>query len=58
MELFTERGHRWFDLKRFGEANAVLEGIKPGWQDSDLLLPVPETEIEINPNLLPQNAGY
>ena len=58
MELFTERGHRWFDLKRFGEANAVLEGIKPGWQDTDLLLPIPETEIEINPNLLPQNAGY
>ena len=58
MELFTERGHRWFDLKRFGEASAVLEGIKLGWQDTDLLLPVPETEIEINPNLLPQNAGY
>ncbi len=58
VELFTEQGHRWFDLKRTGNANEVLSAIKPNWQSTDILLPIPETELEINPNLLPQNSGY
>lgn len=57
-ELFVESGHRWFDLKRTGNADAVLGAFKPGWQSTDILLPIPESELEINPNLLPQNAGY
>jgi len=57
-ELFSESGHRWFDLKRTGNADAVLGAIKPGWQSTHILLPIPESELEINPNLLPQNAGY
>lgn len=58
VELFTEFGHRWFDLKRTGRASEILAPLKPGWQDTDILLPIPETELLINPNLLPQNPGY
>ncbi|MFD2101412.1 RagB/SusD family nutrient uptake outer membrane protein [Flagellimonas iocasae] len=58
VELFTEQGHRWFDLKRSGRADQVLDPVKPNWRPSDLLLPIPETELENNLNLLPQNPGY
>ena len=58
VELFTEWGQRWFDLKRTGRANTVLSVLKEGWQPTDVLLPVPEVDIEINGNLLPQNSGY
>lgn len=58
VELFTEQGHRWFDLKRTGRADAVLSVAKTNWQPTGVLLPVPESELEINPNLLPQNPGY
>jgi len=58
VELFAEQGHRWFDLKRLGLANAVLGELKPNWEGTDLLLPIPEAELESNPNLLPQNEGY
>lgn len=57
-ELFTEIGHRWFDLKRTGNAATVLAPLKPTWQNRDLLLPIPETEMILNPNLQPQNPGY
>ena len=58
VELFTEQGHRWFDLKRSGRATEQLGSTKPNWEETDVLLPVPESELEINPNLLPQNQGY
>ncbi|MGB2525719.1 RagB/SusD family nutrient uptake outer membrane protein [Flagellimonas sp. SN16] len=58
IELFTEQGHRWFDLKRTGRANGVLGAIKSNWRATDVLLPLPESELETNPNLLPQNEGY
>ncbi|MEE1963963.1 RagB/SusD family nutrient uptake outer membrane protein [Allomuricauda taeanensis] len=58
VELFTEQGHRWFDLKRTDRANEVLGVLKPNWEDTDVLLPIPESELETNPNLLPQNQGY
>lgn len=58
VELFTEKGHRWFDLKRMGKASEVLSPIKLGWRNTDTLLPIPENEILLNPNLLPQNDGY
>lgn len=56
-ELFTEYGHRFFDLKRTGRLDAVLT-IKPGWNSTDSLLPIPESELSLNPNLKPQNPGY
>lgn len=58
VELFTEHGQRWFDLKRTGTADDILGPIKPNWQATDVLFPIPETELELNPNLLPQNNGY
>lgn len=58
VELFTEQGHRWFDLKRSGRADQVLGRVKPNWRPTNVLLPIPEAELETNPNLLPQNPGY
>ncbi len=57
-ELFAEHGHRWFDLVRFGKANEILAPIKPGWKPTDVLLPIPESDLLLNPNLEPQNPGY
>jgi hypothetical protein len=57
-EFFTEQSHRWFDLKRTGSAATVLSTIKPGWENTDVLLPLPENELLLNENLLPQNPGY
>ncbi|GAA0560027.1 RagB/SusD family nutrient uptake outer membrane protein [Chitinophaga japonensis] len=58
VELFTEWGHRWLDLKRTGTANAVLSMVKsPGWQPADTLYPIPQRELSLNKNLT-QNPGY
>lgn len=57
-ELFTEFGHRWFDLKRTDMAQEILSSIKPGWRNTDVLLPIPDTELVANPKLNPQNPGY
>lgn len=57
-ELFTEYGHRFFDLKRHQAADAVLSAVKPGWNTTDALWPLPETELLANPGLAPQNPGY
>ncbi|OYX28894.1 MAG: hypothetical protein B7Z06_00230 [Flavobacteriales bacterium 32-35-8] len=58
VELFTEHGHRWFDLNRFDRANEVLSSIKPNWKSTNVLLPIPGNDLEFNPNLRPQNEGY
>nr|WP_262909012.1 RagB/SusD family nutrient uptake outer membrane protein [Leeuwenhoekiella parthenopeia] len=56
-ELFTEYGHRFFDLKRFDAADATLS-YKSGWEPYKIKLPLPDAELVLNPNLLPQNPGY
>ncbi len=57
-ELFCEWGHRWYDLKRTDRANNILAPIKGAtWQSTDVLWPVPQQEINLNP-LLTQNPGY
>lgn len=59
IELFSEWGHRWLDLKRTGKADEVLGVEKgPDWQPTDVLYPIPFSEIQNNRNLLPQNPGY
>lgn len=58
IELFSEQGHRFFDLKRTGRATEMLMNIKVNWNGYKLLLPLPESELLLNPNLLPQNEGY
>jgi len=57
-ELFTEYGHRFFDLKRNGKLDIALNGVKKGWNTTDSLLPIPESELNTNPSLRPQNPGY
>lgn len=57
-EFFTEHGHRFFDLKRLEKLDEKLSPIKPGWDTDDRLFPIPENELSVNPNLLPQNPGY
>lgn len=56
-ELFSEWGHRWFDLKRTGRADAVLGAEKSNWKSTDALYPIPAVEISKNPKLT-QNPGY
>jgi hypothetical protein len=51
-ELFIEWGHRWFDLKRSGNIDAVLGPIKSDWQSKDALFPIPQAEINADPNLV------
>jgi hypothetical protein len=59
IELFTESGHRWLDLKRTNSATVLLSALAyKEWQDTDVLYPVPQSEIVNNPNLGPQNQGY
>jgi len=60
---FAFEGKRWYDIARrqigdqvFGPSG--LEGDKPNFDSNDYLLPLPEDELERNPNLLPQNPGY
>lgn len=58
VELFSEWGHRWLDLKRMNKADDVLSPLKDkNWQSTDILYPIPATEILNNPNLN-QNKGY
>ncbi len=61
VELFTEWGHRWLDLKRTGQVDAVMSVVTPmkggSWSPDWALYPVPANEIQANHNLT-QNPGY
>lgn len=59
VELFSEWGHRWLDLKRTALASNVLGSIasKQPWSNDALLYPIPYSELVTDPNLT-QNAGY
>lgn len=58
VELFSECGHRWLDLKRTGTANNVLSTMKgDNWQSTDVLFPIPQIERNNNKNIT-QNPGY
>ncbi|HEX9825398.1 MAG TPA: RagB/SusD family nutrient uptake outer membrane protein, partial [Flavobacteriaceae bacterium] len=57
VELFTEWGHRWLDLKRTNRVDNILGAIKPNWEATDALYPIPQVQIDNNPNTT-QNAGY
>lgn len=56
-ELFTEYGHRFFDLRRTGKLDTTLSD-KAGWNATDGLWPLPQSELLTNPFLTPQNPGY
>ncbi|SEP46721.1 SusD family protein [Niastella yeongjuensis] len=61
VELFTEWGHRWFDLKRTNIINTIMPSItivKNGtWEKTDQLYPIPQSEINKAPQII-QNSGY
>ncbi|MBO9570845.1 MAG: RagB/SusD family nutrient uptake outer membrane protein [Chitinophagaceae bacterium] len=61
VELFAEWGHRWFDLKRTGQINSVMNIATPlkggSWETTDQLYPIPIDDILKSPNLV-QNPGY
>ncbi|SFD30590.1 RagB/SusD family nutrient uptake outer membrane protein [Spirosoma endophyticum] len=60
---FLYEGHRWFDLIRTGRAQTVLNAhyasqkLNFSVQDFELLFPIPQAEIDLNPKLK-QNNGY
>lgn len=57
VEFFCEFGHRFYDLKRLSQLEMISK-VKPAWSSHMELLPLPENEIFLNSNLLPQNTGY
>jgi len=57
VELFTEMGDRWFNLRRTGRIDVVMKATKPNWQPYEALYPIPTSELTANPQLK-QNSGY
>lgn len=61
VELFTEWGHRWLDLKRTEKADSVMNSIAPlkggTWASYKTYWPIPLQDITNNPNLK-QTTGY
>jgi hypothetical protein len=69
IELFSELGHRWYDLKRMpglsNPSGSLADEVMPAataakggtWNDEWELYPVPLTDMESDPNLV-QNPGY
>ena len=57
VELAFEN-HRWFDLLRTDRAIAVMNAKGFNVQPFRLLLPIPLTQIQINPDKIKQNPGY
>ena len=61
IELFSEWGHRWYDLKRTNRIDAVMTVAAPikggAWESFKQLYPIPNSEIERNKNMV-QNTGY
>ena len=51
---FAFEGHRWYDLKRTGNAISVIPSVI---STDDYLWPIPQDERDVNPNL-DQNPGY
>ncbi len=60
---FLCEGHRWFDLVRTGRAQTVLnaffasKGLSFTVESYELIMPLPQREIDIDPNLV-QNPEY
>lgn len=62
-EFFTEWGHRWFDLKRVGKIDAVMQAYAPVkgavWSPYKSLYPISQAQIDLSPGMKgQQNAGY
>lgn len=61
IELFSEWGHRWLDIKRSATIDAVMTATAPvkgsTWNTNWKLYPIPVNDLQFNPNIF-QNPGY
>ncbi|HWW41192.1 RagB/SusD family nutrient uptake outer membrane protein [Pedobacter sp.] len=63
IELFTEWGHRWLDLKRTGKVDEVMTKVTPkksngeAWKSYQQYYPISTYELQSNPNLT-QTPGF
>ncbi|MDR3716749.1 MAG: RagB/SusD family nutrient uptake outer membrane protein [Puia sp.] len=63
VELFTELGHRWLDLKRTSLVDSIMASVTPvkaagaPWRPFQQIYPLPIKDLETDPNLN-QNTGY
>ncbi len=61
---FLYEGQRWFDLVRTGRAQTVMNahyaGLKLSFKldEFELIFPIPQNEVDLNPALVKQNPGY
>lgn len=61
---FLYEGHRWFDLVRTGRAQTVLNAHYASLNLSfkldafELIFPIPQNEVDLNPTMVKQNPGY
>ena len=57
-ELAMEQ-HRWFDLLRWGRAEPVMQAVGKNFlSPKHLLLPIPQTEVDLTDGSIDQNPGY
>lgn len=62
VEMFTEWGHRWLDLKRTGTVDGVMSVVTPAkgggaWNPNKALMPLPLGDLQVDQNLS-QNPSY
>ncbi|GAB3263057.1 RagB/SusD family nutrient uptake outer membrane protein [Larkinella harenae] len=61
---FLYEGQRWFDLVRTGRAQTVLnahfasQNLSFRLDDFELIFPIPQNEVDLNPTTIKQNPGY
>jgi hypothetical protein len=57
---FVQEGQRWFDLVRWGRLVTEVKKVaaKAAVSERNNLYPIPQSEININPEGLTQNPGY
>ncbi|MFD1143740.1 RagB/SusD family nutrient uptake outer membrane protein [Larkinella insperata] len=61
---FLHEGQRWFDLVRTGRAQPVLnahfasQNLSFRLDDFELIFPIPQNEVDLNPTTIKQNPGY
>jgi hypothetical protein len=58
VELAMEQ-HRWFDLARWGRLAEEMQPLRPNFvATKHILLPIPQTEVDLTGGAMMQNNGY
>jgi len=61
---FIGEGHRWFDLKRYGTAVTIMNAFFANTgkniviNENNLILPIPQSQLDTDPDYIKQNLGY